>query len=721
MSNDLSKLDPVKLDSGKATWLECRATGRVKSADEPTHGFGIPELMPATIIFVHGVNSEGEWYRDAAEQFAAGLNARLGRVDLKNLEADPDNSRRLLHEDKGRSVRSPIIPFYWGYRPKDSERRRLISDPAKSAPNDDARHRDVWLDTYGNPLRKDGSWGGGPFQNGSGSLSACWLPEGFRTHVLGRSLNIDLNKLNPVLGRQLVDCPDRMYYVHAARRLAFLVKEIREGHAREPINIVSHSQGTMIALLSLFYMKESGIRGPDTVMLNSSPYRFDSTLTDWLSAAEGWDDVQSQKARENTFKAAAAYLQESRAGYDGEKRMPDVDCAHDHQPRHPYDDKLMAQVPDTESEWEADIGNGEIDRNGKKWWQAKDHYRHDARGTLYVNFNPQDRVIGVSAVAGIGWRGIPPALLDKGVGKLGDNVKQRLFVRGSDPLDKPLHNPAVGSSTGYKQDYFYQQLRHEPVQLESGGVLVSSDGTPVQTEQNGWHYIDGSNPDKAWKIPSEQILGMVPVHGSVGLQYGSFYSDGGKSEYVYINAPEVPRPARLSHDFDGDLQPYDGQAMEASADHGPIDVDAEQQEDFEDDVTYQMPELVTDKATGKERYETWDEVKERREKAVGKRLVSPTNHARFLRYVDRKTDTSTVAQVLSYDLCLGRAYAWHDKAFWRYLLQLADWKQSDPYWETGDLGHERQHCAKPPPGVDIARSGRHRHRRGPPRPVTVQR
>jgi hypothetical protein len=52
MSNDLSKLDPIKLDPGKASWLECHATGKVKNANEPMHGFGIPELMPATIIFV---------------------------------------------------------------------------------------------------------------------------------------------------------------------------------------------------------------------------------------------------------------------------------------------------------------------------------------------------------------------------------------------------------------------------------------------------------------------------------------------------------------------------------------------------------------------------------------------------------------------------------------------------------------------------------------------
>ncbi|MGH8413026.1 MAG: T6SS effector phospholipase Tle3 domain-containing protein, partial [Pseudomonas sp.] len=491
-----------------------------------------------------------------------------------------------------------------------------------------------------------------------------------------------------------------LYYVHAARRLAFLVKEIRDNHRREPVNIVSHSQGTMIALLSLFYMKEMGIRGPDTVMLNSTPYRFDNIVADWLSAAEGLRDMQTHQARKNTFKAAADYLKKARTDFDNEPRMPDVDCSHTHEPRHPYDDTLMAQVPDTATDWEADIGNDEVNRDSKKWWQVKAHYRDDARGSLYINFNPQDRVIGVSAVAGIGWRGITPTLLNKGASDLGDNVKQRLFVRGSDPLNNPRHNPAVGLQSGYRQDYFYQQLKHQPVQLDSGGVLVSSDGTPVQTEENNWHYIDGSDPNKAWKIPSEKILGLIPVHGSVGLQYGSFYGDGGKSEYVWINAPQVPRPAVLANGFDGNLQPYDGKAMDATKDRKAINADSEQREDFEDDVTYQTPQRVVDKQTGKERYETWDEVKNRREKAVGRRLVSPTNHSAFLRYKDSDTGTSTVAQVLSYDLCLGRGYAWHDANFWTYLLDLADWKKSDPYWQTGDLGYERKNCTRPPADVD---------------------
>ena len=37
--------------------------------------------LPGVVIFVHGVNSEGEWFKDAEEGLCAGLNRRMGRYD----------------------------------------------------------------------------------------------------------------------------------------------------------------------------------------------------------------------------------------------------------------------------------------------------------------------------------------------------------------------------------------------------------------------------------------------------------------------------------------------------------------------------------------------------------------------------------------------------------------------------------------------------------------
>jgi len=38
----------------------------------------VPPHLPGIIIFVHGVNSEGEWYDKAEQALCEGLNERLG-------------------------------------------------------------------------------------------------------------------------------------------------------------------------------------------------------------------------------------------------------------------------------------------------------------------------------------------------------------------------------------------------------------------------------------------------------------------------------------------------------------------------------------------------------------------------------------------------------------------------------------------------------------------
>ncbi|MCY1562187.1 hypothetical protein D9M68_995450 [compost metagenome] len=56
-----------------------------------------------------------------------------------------------------------------------------------------------------------------------------------------------------------------------------------------------------------------------------------------------------------------------------------------------------------------------------------------------------------------------------------------------------------------------------------------------------------------------------------------------------------------------------------------------------------------------------------------------------MRFANEDDGSSPVADVLSYDVTVGLGYAWHDEAYWNYLLDLADWKKSDPYYESGTL------------------------------------
>lgn len=279
MSDEFSTRQRIRPNKGKAQWTKAHFV-RTEINDVEcvrTHILQVPSLMPATIIFVHGVNSEGEWYPQAAKQFTAGLNKRLGRECLEVSRFDRATNRFTGITQAGKRARSTIIPFYWGYRLQSG---------------DEQRYPGIFH-------REDNAWGGGPFQNGTNNLLQFWQ-DGFKRSVLGGL--IDLQRLNTDITRQLQDAPPRAYFVHAARRLAHLIDTIRDDFPNEPLNIVAHSQGNMIALCATLYVQR---RAPDTLILNSAPCSFDVKITDWLGMANGWSDVQSAKARLCTFEAIA--------------------------------------------------------------------------------------------------------------------------------------------------------------------------------------------------------------------------------------------------------------------------------------------------------------------------------------------------------------------------------------------------------------------------------
>src|SRR6218665_2036225 len=115
MSNDISSIQAVGADPGKFQWIKTRGSGIHSEEAKRTHLAEVSYLMPGVIIFVHGVNSEGEWYEDAAKRFALGLNTRCGRDDLEPLAEKGLRIPRFPRENKGTRPRSPVIPFYWGY------------------------------------------------------------------------------------------------------------------------------------------------------------------------------------------------------------------------------------------------------------------------------------------------------------------------------------------------------------------------------------------------------------------------------------------------------------------------------------------------------------------------------------------------------------------------------------------------------------------------------
>ena len=132
-----------------------------------TETFGAPRLMPGSIIFVHGVNSEGEWYADAAKSFARGLNRRLGRLDITELGRPGAEKRAERHKAADDRMASPFIPFYWGY---SAHKKECFKDCTKNVEGT----TDIWTDVFNNPLRQDRTWGRGPFANGTTTLQEFW-------------------------------------------------------------------------------------------------------------------------------------------------------------------------------------------------------------------------------------------------------------------------------------------------------------------------------------------------------------------------------------------------------------------------------------------------------------------------------------------------------------------------------------------------------------------
>ncbi|MBR8366064.1 DUF3274 domain-containing protein [Burkholderia sp. AU19243] len=355
----------------------------------------IPPHMPGVIIFVHGVNSDGEWYDAAERALCDGLNDRLRRTDETALIAntytdEPAQDGGVRTRRIKKAGHSPVIRFYWGYRAEDRKEGNW------RIPLRNLRGTD--LSAWGSPdcTKEKGPWfwGGGPFQNGTNNLQQLWSEAGFKRHVLG----FDMETLNTEADRQLQDAPPRSYYAHAAQRLADLIDRIREECPRDTVTVMSHSQGTMIAMAATALCKT---RAPDALFLMNSPYALDDKITDALTCGA---ERPTAEARVNTFRNIANRIK-------ADKRL--------------FTEAQLQQLQCGASE-EMDFWRPDNQRKSGV-------HERDNHGRLYVYFTPHDRVMGAVPLQSIGWQGID----DKLLAELGDTVKQRMLARSTPVGDAP--------------------------------------------------------------------------------------------------------------------------------------------------------------------------------------------------------------------------------------------------------------------------------------------
>lgn len=378
-----------------------------------------PAPLPGVVIYVHGVNSNGEWFEDSEGGLCKGLNTRLQRNDehvhrvkgsgqlrqatyLDELTDDGFIRDDLKAESFVREPgHSPVIRFRWGYKASDDE---LASVGGR-----------ILLD-------ETNAWGGGPFANGCSAL-----PDMFGNGVdTGLFLGLGVQHMT-ASDRLIYSCPARHYQAFAAWRLAKLVARIRKMH-RElhggkdcPVTVVCHSQGNMIGLGSAFFGANhpelEGLGVADNYVLASAPYSLRKNLMDNVSQYQ-WSIRQGRVTHDARVKTLSSFF----------------DIVRSFKPSH-YSDEEVDQV-----------GRNGAPRNGDMpRTAAEDRKEHDTRGRVFLYCNPHDRVISVATVEGFGWLGMSQKDVDD-TGAAGV-LYQRVWAQVKP--DKPLK---VGSG---KDNYDY--------------------------------------------------------------------------------------------------------------------------------------------------------------------------------------------------------------------------------------------------------------------------
>jgi len=373
--------------------------------------------LPGIVIFVHGVNSEGEWFEPGEEGLCAGLNRRLGRMDDQLMHTGPQagqmapmhytksltddgfinpqlTSKSYLQPDD--NTFSPVIHFRWGYKANKEELKR-----------------------YGDKifLNEQNYWGGGPFANGCSSLPDLWNA-GVDPRIFGF---LNVQGVNPTL-RPIFETPPRMYNVMGALRLAKLIGSIRKVQADVPITVVCHSQGNMVGMSAAFLgdrlANDAGVRCvADTYVLANPPYSLLGTIKgDNSPLMEDWTErndkdshgnrgrVESQ-ARVRTLKAFLELIAKSKNAED--QRDP-IDFRMTMANTKPGSDGKPAYDPDAD----------------RQQYGVQNHTY--GRVTLYSC--PHDQVISAAPVQGMGWRGLHPD--EVSLVKGSSLFTQRVFASG---------------------------------------------------------------------------------------------------------------------------------------------------------------------------------------------------------------------------------------------------------------------------------------------------
>ena len=639
-------------ENGKPHYRSSLSPKSVKVRAECKH----PPHYPGIIIFVHGVNSTGEWFAVAEENLCDGLNKRLGLecsayklvpnqyscdniFDQENYKKD----RKLLNAGKGNS---PVIRFYWGYRSPEGEEDKY-QIPLVNRQNEDY-HELKEQGLKPEALRAKGPWfwGGGPFQNGTNQLVSLWGETGFKERL--PYIGVKVQAFAPDFDRLLTNAPPRKYYAHAVKRLADLLNLIRNTYPRDTVSIISHSQGTMLAMAA----SAMADKAPDALFILNSPYAMETKFADKMTLPE--QEILSDKAREQTLSAIIDKIAERSTALPPDKYGDlFVGKSIDNTPWRP-DSKHLSTLPEilttsTPDGYEAsgvDYPKVKIKQHHETTTSVRWISERDNHGRFYIYCNPHDRVMGSSPLLSLGWQGLPntgagqksPPLLNKHKGHLFQRMMARVTPCGGKPNPQtpfwPLPDGKLFWDDGDDLGIYSTPDHRQTININAEEVpepISASEMANFDQKRPGNGEINDQNPIS----PNGKGWGQSSLSTDRKTKQSAFLPNDDTFKNFILMYPKIPVAT-------GNYRPApDGSGL----------------------MQVMRPET-----------------NEERRIRVGAYISQPTDHSTL------PNNPDFMKKVVAFDLPVGFCDATWDKAFMAKLRDMADWtKGYDNYFNKGEL------------------------------------